>query len=109
MKTYEERLAYVRKYYRENIHIYQNRRQAQRDFLDAFKAKPCMDCGVQYPPHVMDFDHVRGEKLQGISQMICMPKARIEAEVAKCEVVCANCHRERTHQRHYVKPEPAAP
>jgi hypothetical protein len=42
----------------------------------------------------MDFDHVRGEKLGCVPQMSSVE--RILAEAAKCDVVCANCHRIRT-------------
>jgi hypothetical protein len=47
----------------------------------------------------MDFDHVRGEKKFGIA--ICINRAwkLLEAEITKCDVVCANCHRIRTRQR----------
>lgn len=66
------------------------------------KSKPCADCGVQYPPYVMDFDHLDGDTKEfGICHMRRhrMAFAKIKAEIAKCEVVCANCHRERTNQR----------
>lgn len=64
------------------------------------KSKPCTDCGVQYPTWVMQFDHVpeRGRKLFGLSNARCIEK--VPEEIAKCDVVCANCHAERTHQRH---------
>jgi hypothetical protein len=48
------------------------------------KARPCADCGVQYPPYIMDFDHVSGEKLDDICGMRLriMEWAKIEAEAA---------------------------
>lgn len=62
------------------------------------KAKPCADCGVQYPYYVMDFDHVRGTKLFNIGEGATnFGQERLLAEIEKCDVVCANCHRERTH------------
>lgn len=67
----------------------------------AAKDCPCQDCGYSYPHYVMDFDHVRGEKLLNIgqaSQKNLAPK-RIIDEIAKCDIVCSNCHRERTAQR----------
>ena len=50
---------------------------------------------------MMDFDHVRGEKLIDVSRLRSgrPARARLDAELAKCEVVCANCHRRRTQMR----------
>ena len=61
------------------------------------KEKPCQDCGKQYPYYVMDFDHVRGEKLFDVSRDVPVEK-RLK-EIEKCDLVCANCHRERTFQK----------
>lgn len=62
---------------------------------------PCSDCGISYPYYVMDFDHVRGEKKGDLCGMARapFPLSTILAELDKCEVVCANCHRKRTHNR----------
>lgn len=72
-------------------------RLSKRDFIKQVKLKPCTDCKNNFPYYVMDFDHVRGEKSFNIS--IAAGKyslARIKEEIEKCDVVCANCHRERT-------------
>jgi hypothetical protein len=60
----------------------------------------CSDCGEQNI-RVLEFDHVRGQKLNDIAMLIrqAYPWEIIEAEFAKCEVVCANCHRRRTYLR----------
>lgn len=63
------------------------------------KSKPCTDCGVVYPYYVMEFDHVRGEKLDGLNGLRVASIKRILAEVAKCDVVCSNCHKEREYRR----------
>jgi len=49
----------------------------------------------------MDFDHVRGEKVLSISAMVHKGFSweSILAEIAKCDVVCSNCHRIRTAAR----------
>ena len=49
----------------------------------------------------MDFDHRDPrEKRYTVSRMIGRAGwARIMAEVAKCDIVCANCHRDRTYRR----------
>ena len=74
-----------------------------REALSSAKSVPCADCGVKYPPYVMDFDHT-GEKSAALSRMAGngVGAQRLAAEMAKCEVVCANCHRERTHRRRNV-------
>lgn len=63
------------------------------------KSNPCTDCGQSYPFYVMDFDHVRGIKRFSLSKVHGRSLAVIETEMAKCEIVCANCHRERTYSR----------
>jgi hypothetical protein len=63
---------------------------------------PCADCGLTFPPEAMDFDHLNASgKILSISTMVKkhFSKSRIIAEIAKCEVVCANCHRVRTAKR----------
>jgi len=62
---------------------------------------PCHDCGVQYPYYVMDFDHMDPDlKSYNISDMIkTHTTAKLIEEIEKCQVVCANCHRERTYLR----------
>lgn len=63
----------------------------------AAKEKPCADCKRSYSHYVMDFDHVRGKKLFILSEAKRFTRAQVVSEIAKCDVVCANCHRERTH------------
>ena len=75
------------------------RRAAGLAFIREQKAHPCTDCGKQYPPYVMDFDHIRGDKTNDVAYFPLFSFARIAEEIAKCEVVCANCHRIRTERR----------
>jgi len=67
--------------------------------VDALKTAPCTDCGKCYPPYVMQFDHVRGVKVRAVSLMNDWALQRLMDEIAKCELVCANCHAERTDSR----------
>ena len=61
---------------------------------------PCMDCKESFPYYVMDFDHVRGRKHKNVMELIpTLSKKKIDEEIAKCEIVCSNCHRVRTHNR----------
>jgi len=96
--------AAERKWYRENRQLAfdkKNRKRARlREIAREAKARPCADCGLEYPYYVMDFDHVDGDKRMIISQLINFGSiGRLLAEIAKCEVVCANCHRVRTWER----------
>lgn len=102
------RLAYNHRWYEINRvrHIANVRASAkrwlhaQRRIVERLKSEPCVDCGVRYPSYVMDFDHVDGEKVGNISAMRGRAsETRLLEEIAKCDLVCSNCHRERTHQR----------
>lgn len=77
-----------------------NRQYRKRvaEHVRKLKDKPCADCKIKYPYYVMQFDHL-GEELKtaGIAQLRTI--AAIDIEVKKCEVVCANCHAERTQKR----------
>jgi hypothetical protein len=109
---------YGRANYKANKERYFKQAKGRDKQLDELiikhKSKPCADCDIQYPPYVMDFDHLDGETKEfGISYMRRHRMAfdKIEAEIAKCEVVCANCHRERTNQRNparYTQKSPGA-
>lgn len=61
---------------------------------------PCTDCEKTYPYYVMDFDHL-GDKEYELSAMVTHGHAleKVKAEIAKCEIVCSNCHRQRTFER----------
>lgn len=79
-----------------------NRRYQQetRKIIDKIKDKPCADCGHRFPSVVMDFDHVDPtSKLFSIANRMARTVSLevLLAEISKCEVVCANCHRLRTH------------
>jgi hypothetical protein len=76
------------------------RRKRVYAMVEEAKKVPCADCGNIYPPWVMDFDHVQGNKVLNVSRLknYCSIKA-IQEEISKCEVVCSNCHRQRTHDR----------
>lgn len=72
-------------------------RKRNAEILREAKSKPCADCGRSFPYYVMDLDHRRGTKTRNCSLMLNTGARKLRAEIAKCDVVCANCHRERTH------------
>jgi formate-dependent nitrite reductase cytochrome c552 subunit len=72
----------------------------KREWINSFKSAPCLDCGGTFPPYVLDFDHREGEtKVFNVSKGYRRSKAETLAEMAKYDLVCANCHRIRTFSR----------
>jgi hypothetical protein len=76
-----------------------NKQQFKKRLREIKEASGCVDCGEKNHV-VLDFDHLKNKKYN-ISRMIHdgFSWAAIKKEIAKCEVVCANCHRIRTHNR----------
>jgi hypothetical protein len=75
-------------------------RDRNKEWLEKQKQVPCIDCGGEFPPCAMHFDHLPGTtKLFGISNKVSCSRARLAEEIAKCEVICANCHSIRTYER----------
>lgn len=101
---------YVREHYGKNKSIYIEKAKKQtlvlRQLINELKSVPCMDCGNRYSPWVMDFDHRDGtvKDLEVAKLVSYGSKRRILEEVKKCDVVCSNCHRERTHRRRKMEP-----
>lgn len=88
--------------YRVNNHR-ANRKLALevRSEVQAVKAaSPCADCGQKFKPWQMQFDHVRGKKVGNVSALASSGRrALVLAEIKKCDIVCANCHADRTYRR----------
>ena len=97
----EESKRTIEYYYANREHYLAKRAEyakSVREYIKQEKSKPCSDCGVEYPYYVMDFDHRDPSQKTG---QISTHKSRgmkwVKKEIAKCDLVCANCHRERTH------------
>ena len=85
---------------------YQRKRRLElREWVYAIKSTPCFDCDLAYPPEIMQFDHTEeGTKTSTISRMVSglYGKRMILNEIAKCDLVCPNCHAIRTFKRRMV-------
>lgn len=75
---------------------YARRQLYRRRMLEYLWQHPCVDCWER-DPVVLEFDH-RGGKQETVSNMLLnyCDWARIQHELSKCDVRCANCHRRRT-------------
>lgn len=76
-------------------------RVRNRAIVAEAKRVPCADCGQVLHPCQMDFDHTEDNKEADVCWLANQPASekKLRAEMAKCEVVCANCHRLRTWAR----------
>ena len=75
---------------------------ARGGWLRGLKAgRPCTDCGRVFDPPVMQWDHLPAfEKLGDISgSWTGHSNDELLSEIAKCELVCTNCHTIRTFER----------
>lgn len=76
-------------------------KQRNRDYVYNYLLEhPCVDC-KESDIVVLEFDHVRDTKIDNISSMISFPcnLEKIQEEIDKCEIRCANCHKRKTAER----------
>jgi len=95
-----------KRYYSENkakhkAVVTERKHKAQarnREFIrELLLGSRCLDCS-ETDLRVLEFDHVRGPKSGNIAEMSHSPVSlrSLKAEIEKCEIRCANCHRKRT-------------
>ena len=92
-------VAYYARNRAQEIERVRVRQDATVEFLRGLRRVPCADCGGTFEPYQMDFDH--RDPAQKSFQVtdgraMLMNRERLLAEIAKCDIVCANCHRIRT-------------
>ena len=98
-----------RHYYKENDHVREQTNERRRKYRIEIREKmakflheaSCVDCGAS-DSRVLEFDHREDEeKDKDVSALLSNGAGweRIQSEIDKCDVVCANCHRIRTYER----------
>lgn len=105
----EQQLEAQRRYYREHKELalqqQRDRRQLTRKYVMEVKTKAiCADCQIDYPHYILQFDHVSGDKIGDVCNLAREGNMdKLIAEIAKCEIVCGNCHAHRTWMRSAAK------
>ena len=104
----ERKKEYQRRYSLENRERLYKQDATRRAKLSAYvrsikKRSPCTDCNQFFSdyPEVLEFDHVGTDKSSAVARLVSqgVSQDRIDLEISKCELVCANCHRIRTITR----------
>jgi len=87
-RTYADRAEYIKQ-------AVSRRRKMIRSKALEYKGGKCSRCGYDRCGDALDFHHSGGGKDFGISQDgLTRSWARVKAEIYKCVLICANCHRE---------------
>jgi hypothetical protein len=74
--------------------------EKRKAVFDQLRREPCTDCKQKYEPCQMQFDHIGDDKTGHVSRIMKNRGMKeMLAEIAKCELVCANCHALRTYNR----------
>jgi len=95
---YEKHKSLYLKKAKENNKIASER---NKEYIKQYlSTHPCVDCGNNNPI-VLEFDHIYGTKKHNISDLTrsAYSLETIQAEIDKCQVRCANCHRIVTYNR----------
>lgn len=111
-KDKEKQKELARKHYAKNKDIYKDRAKAHNKVaiarnkeyvLNYLLEHPCIDCGLK-DPIILEFDHITDNKVANISNAVKSGWSleKLQKEIAKCEVRCANCHRRVTYNRRNI-------
>jgi hypothetical protein len=92
-----------REYYKLKARRRQHRivEETRAWLVEYFRTHPCVDCETT-DIRVLEFDHREGATKTASVAVLARsgyPLTRVKAEVMKCDVRCANCHRSRTHRQ----------
>lgn len=88
------------------------RHKRNKDYIIKLKEQSgCKDCGVKYPYYILEFDHLvaRNGSPTTIAELSSkFGLKELKKLVARCDIVCANCHNARGHRR-IIKKTPTLP
>ncbi len=102
MTAAEARARWVANNPEKALAVNRQARLRRKEKVDAYKAeRGCEDCGTS-DPRVLDLHHRDGAEKEGeiASMKVRVGWAKLEEEMKKCDVLCANCHRIRHAVEH---------
>ena len=96
--------AYMREYMRKRRQTVKGKEETRRSdklrhkkwrtWIEEQKSKPCKQCGGKFPTYVMEFHHRESSKKEFmIGHGRGRTREAVIKEIAKCDLLCANCHR----------------
>lgn len=97
--------SYYARGYCSNHYMVANYQEKKLQLVSHFD-EVCIDCEEEFPPYVFDFDCVVEDTSTHVPIGVLLREfstwERLAEEISVCEMVCANCHRERTYERKYA-------
>ena len=95
-KVRKQRRQHRKKYWERENKLRKLRLKKIHEWINNYKlSKGCSICGYNKCAEALDFHHINDKDI-GISRLINKDKSikRIKKEIDKCNILCANCHRE---------------
>lgn len=85
-------------YSKNNFKYDKKKADSNRKYIQEIKTKHgCYCCGFRAYPEALDFDHINPKiKTGAVGQLMLCSKEKIDEEISKCQILCANCHRLKT-------------
>lgn len=79
----------------------ESRNNIRKYIQEVKQGQVCVDCKEDYPYWMLEFDHTSDDKLFTIGrfQGFTSDLEKVKLEIEKCDIVCSNCHKNRTHAR----------
>jgi len=93
---YQNNKEKISKYSKEKFATQSGTQHTKQMLIRKYKDTICIDCKLQYPFYMLDFDHLRDKEFS-LCAASTLSEERILLEIGKCEVRCANCHRNKTY------------
>lgn len=78
------------------------KKRERKEWAISYLGGCCSKCGLTFHPAVYEFHHKKPEeKDRDPSKMLQLSLERLTAELDKCILLCANCHRLEHHKDSY--------